>query len=236
MKNFLFAFLLLILCLVSTNFAQEKTVERQYELKGVVKDKDSAVFVGIPLFFKNNGEETFVSTDINGEFSIKLSPGNYEVTVRNTISETFRAYIFIQKNGLNPQNVEFIVETNPICCGTTAEKLYPKIIKLAKPPYPAAARAVRAVGEVVVEVKIDKEGKVISAKAVSGHPLLRTVSVQAANQSLFEESKDDEQRAVKLTYVFIPGQKEKENIKRYSNPYRVEVISVIEIINNTIDR
>src|SRR5690606_22356928 len=122
---------------------------------------------------------------------------------RESLSETFKAFIIIQENGLNPNNVEFIVEPNPVCCGTPSEKPYPKITKLPKPPYPAVARVVRATGEVVVEVKIDKEGKVISANAVSGHPLLRAVSVQAARGSLFEQSESDEQREVKLTYVFL---------------------------------
>jgi outer membrane biosynthesis protein TonB len=34
--------------------------------------------------------------------------------------------------------------------------MYPKLLSFPKPPYPAAARAVRATGEVVVLVKIDK--------------------------------------------------------------------------------
>lgn len=227
---------LFVLCFACANFAQEKIVEKQHEFKGVLKNKDSAVFAGTALLFNNNGKETSVLTDINGEFSIRLLSGNYEVTVRKTISETFKAYVFIQENGLNPNNVEFIVEPNPICCGTSLEKPYPKIVKLPKPPYPAAARAVRAMGEVVVEVKIDKEGKVSSANASSGHPLLRAASVQAAKQSLFESFESDEPREVKLTFVFLQVQNEKDNIKRYSNLYRVEIISGIEIINYTADR
>lgn len=229
MKKLLFAFTLLVFCFVGANFAQEKIVENQIEFKGTVKDTNSAVFVGIPLFFKSNGQETFVSTDINGEFSIKLLPGNYEVTVRKTISEKFIAYIFIQENGLNPNNVEFVIETNPICCGTSGEKPYPKIIKSIEPKYPAAARAVRAFGEVVVSVKIDKEGKVVSADIISGHPLLKAVSVQAAKQSLFEASENDEREA-KLTFVFLLSQKEKENLKRYSNSYRIEILHPTEVI------
>ena len=224
---------LFVLCFACANFAQKKSIENQFDLKGIVKAKDAAVFAGIPLFFTGNGKEDFVSTDINGEFSIKLSPGNYEVTVRKTLSETFKAYIFIQENGLNPQNVEFTIEPNPICCGTSSEKPYPKIVKLSKPPYPAAAQAVRATGEVVVEVKIDREGKVVEAKAVSGHPLLRVASVQAAKQSLFESSENDEQREVKLTFVFLKDLNEKEKIKRYSNPYRIEVIGEVFMIDST---
>ena len=56
---------------------------------------------------------------------------------------------------------------------------------LAKPSYPAAARAVGASGAVNVQVTIDENGDVISAAAVSGHPLLRQAAEQAARASKF---------------------------------------------------
>ena len=58
-------------------------------------------------------------------------------------------------------------------------------LTLVKPRYPALARSGHASGTVMVEVLIDEEGKVIAAKAVSGHPLLWAVSVEAAKNSLF---------------------------------------------------
>ena len=60
-----------------------------------------------------------------------------------------------------------------------------KATNLARPAFPAAARAVRASGAVYVQVTIDEEGKVISAEAVAGHPLLRAAAVQAARASTF---------------------------------------------------
>lgn len=78
---------------------------------------------------------------------------------------------------------------------------------LAKPVYPAAARAVRASGAVNVKILIDEEGKVVSAEAVSGHPLLRAASVEAALQSKFNPTFLSGQ-VVKvmgvLVYNFIP--------------------------------
>jgi protein TonB len=56
---------------------------------------------------------------------------------------------------------------------------------LPKPPYPAPARAVRASGAVNVQVKIDEKGNVVSASAVSGHPLLQQAAVAAARQAKF---------------------------------------------------
>lgn len=60
-----------------------------------------------------------------------------------------------------------------------------KAVKLVKPDYPAAARANRVTGVVNVAVKFDEQGDVVSAKAVSGHPLLKEAAEQAARSSKF---------------------------------------------------
>ncbi|NNE99740.1 MAG: TonB family protein [Pyrinomonadaceae bacterium] len=60
-----------------------------------------------------------------------------------------------------------------------------KAISLPKPPYPAAARAVRAAGSVSVSVVISKTGSVMSASASGGHPLLRAAAVSAARRARF---------------------------------------------------
>ena len=64
-----------------------------------------------------------------------------------------------------------------------------KAIDLPKPEYPAAAKAVRASGAVNVQVTVDEQGKVISASAVSGHPLLRAAAEQAARKAKFSLTK-----------------------------------------------
>jgi TonB family protein len=64
-----------------------------------------------------------------------------------------------------------------------------KAIDLPQPPYPPAARAVRADGTVMVQVMVDESGKVTSANAVSGHPLLRAAAVSAARQVRFNPTK-----------------------------------------------
>ena len=60
-----------------------------------------------------------------------------------------------------------------------------KATYLPKPPYPQTAIAVRAEGEVTVQVTIDEQGKVIAAKALRGHPLLKGVSEKAAWSARF---------------------------------------------------
>ena len=60
-----------------------------------------------------------------------------------------------------------------------------KAKNLVTPPYPLAARAVRAFGVVNVQVTIDEQGNVTSANAVDGHPLLRQAAENAARASKF---------------------------------------------------
>jgi TonB family protein len=64
-----------------------------------------------------------------------------------------------------------------------------KAIDLQQPAYPPAARAVRAKGAVSVQVLVDEKGEVVSATAVSGHPLLRAAAVQAARKARFTPTK-----------------------------------------------
>jgi protein TonB len=60
-----------------------------------------------------------------------------------------------------------------------------KAISLPKPEYPPNAKNMRASGVVTVEVLLDESGKVISARAVEGNPLLRPAAVAAARQARF---------------------------------------------------
>jgi TonB family protein len=60
-----------------------------------------------------------------------------------------------------------------------------KANSLPKPVYPAIARAAHASGTVIVQVTIDESGKVASARAVGGHPLLQQAAVQAAYGARF---------------------------------------------------
>jgi TonB family protein len=56
---------------------------------------------------------------------------------------------------------------------------------LPKPAYPQIVKAAHAGGTVIVQVVVDEDGKVISAHAVSGHPLLQPAAVAAAHGARF---------------------------------------------------
>lgn len=77
-----------------------------------------------------------------------------------------------------------------------------KALTLAHPAYPPAARAVNAEGSVNVQILIDENGDVVSATAVSGHPLLRPAAEQAALQSKFKPTELSGQ-PVKVTGIVV---------------------------------
>jgi TonB family protein len=77
-----------------------------------------------------------------------------------------------------------------------------KAIMLPRPEYPAIARAAKASGTVTVEITIDEEGNVVSARSVSGHPLLQSAAVTAARQARFTPTKLNGQ-PVKVNGVLV---------------------------------
>lgn len=77
-----------------------------------------------------------------------------------------------------------------------------RAIKLVKPSYPADAHNAGASGEVEVQIVFDEDGKVIWARAITGHPLLRAVCEDAAWQSTFPPMKV-EGKPEKVTGVLV---------------------------------
>jgi len=62
-------------------------------------------------------------------------------------------------------------------------------LNLPSPIYPEMARRMRASGQVTVEVVIDETGRVVSARAVGGHSMLREAAIQAAQRARFSPTK-----------------------------------------------
>ena len=79
--------------------------------------------------------------------------------------------------------LSFAQTQNPV--STSLSPNNPRIINLPKPKYPNEAKSVKAAGKVEVSVTVDEKGNVISAAAVSGHPLLRSAAVEAARKAKF---------------------------------------------------
>jgi protein TonB len=79
----------------------------------------------------------------------------------------------------------------PLTTPTPKQIVYSKKIlnsealSLPKPTYPSLARQARVFGVVNVQILIDEKGKVVSAHAVSGHPLLSAEAERAAYLARF---------------------------------------------------
>ena len=101
------------------------------------------------------------------------------INITDTSSDTGDANLNSNDDELNTN--EGVVSGNTVSGGA----LNDKAISLPKPAYPPIAKQAKASGTVVVQVLVDEKGNVISARAISGHPLLRAVSVSAARRAKF---------------------------------------------------
>jgi TonB family protein len=107
-------------------------------------------------------------------------------------------------------------------CPSTAQNIPKPVSELIRPHYPPAAQAVHAIGDVVVVVSVDPSGKVTKAFVQSGHPLLKAAAEDAAAKTAFEPSDAKCQRAVAVTYTFLPGPPDRFE-QPVSSPYHALV-------------
>jgi periplasmic protein TonB len=77
-----------------------------------------------------------------------------------------------------------------------------KTISIPKPGYPPLAKQLRIQGSINVQVLINEDGKVVSAKAMGGHQLLVNAAEAAASQARFSPTLLSGQ-AVKVSGVII---------------------------------
>jgi len=98
-----------------------------------------------------------------------------------------RGLAFSRKGDEARARADFAIEEQlfPHQSSGSLKVLNGRALMLVTPGYPTIARKAHASGTVLVRVQIDKEGKVIAARAISGHPLLFAASVEAAKNSLF---------------------------------------------------
>ncbi len=94
------------------------------------------------------------------------------------------------------------VETKPKGPIKVSQILNGQARNLPIPAYPPAAKAIRAYGDVNVQVTIDEIGSVISANAVGGHALLRQSAERAARSAKFSPTLLNGQ-PVKVTGIII---------------------------------
>jgi TonB family protein len=83
--------------------------------------------------------------------------------------------------------------------------LHGKEITLMKPEYPDKAKSEGVSGKVTVAILVNEQGRVVSARALTGQPMLRIAAVVAARQSKFSPEKLAAQRSKNsgtITYTF----------------------------------
>jgi len=112
----------------------------------------------------------------------------------------------------------------------------PIVVSAVAPIYPPIIRAAGLSGDFHVDVEIDKDGKVTSAKASSAPKLMQKVIEDAARQWYFApDSNGQKKRQAQLTFSFRRMSSKTPNSEStpvFYPPYRIEVRDNIEIINN----
>jgi len=210
-----------------------QSAPQEYSIDGVVETSTGSRLPAVSFSIEKDGRPLSVGavSDLNGIFSLSLPAGNYKITAFGIPESRFRLFLSIADNGPKPDRLFVPMEENVFC--PVDERPNPSPIKIVTPVYPPAARAVRASGTVTVVMEIRSDGTVSSAKAISGHPLLKAASIQAARGFLFEAS-DQELRTLTIPFQFTPfWAEDRKDVKRVECPNRILVVSPPQVINTT---
>ncbi|HEV7747199.1 MAG TPA: TonB family protein [Pyrinomonadaceae bacterium] len=98
----------------------------------------------------------------------------------------------------------------------------PIVISSPLPGYPPIAAIKKERGKILIDVKIDSSGKVVSAAVVKGPSILSKVALEKALEWRFNEAANGTGlRPARLTFVFHRGCMAKP---RFTPPYRVDIV------------
>ena len=105
------------------------------------------------------------------------------------------------------------------------------------PAYPAFARAKRIHGVVLVDVQVDKEGKVVEAVALMGGEYLRDAATKAALGWRFKPLEEaSSSYSIRLTFIFHEfGYKPPQKKPDFRSPYQIEILypeAAVDCFNN----
>jgi TonB family protein len=132
----------------------------------------------------SSGNETRLVASLPARASVaKLDSGIQPLNLDlRQLTDSHKNYVMTSDNEPPPAPKPLL---KPISGGV----LNGKAISLPPPTYPEIARRMRTGGIVQVEVIVDENGKVISARAVSGPSGLRDVAAEAALRARFTPTK-----------------------------------------------
>lgn len=144
------------------------------------------------------GEFKLGKTDVDG--SLRRSSGG-NTDDGNSISQGLKSNTQADNNDgpdlVKPEKIH----KDPVVL-KTSKIINSQATYLPKPIYPPPAQAIGVQGAVNVQVTIDETGRVISAKAVSGHALLRGAAESAARNARFTPTVLNGEK-VKVTGVIV---------------------------------
>lgn len=160
-----------------------------YDAKGSVKQRDEFDRAGVRVASESYSYEYDAQENWVKRVTSKLTPSGSKPPFE-LVQVSYRQITYypplgaFQSNGaITPAGVarpasgaSSDANADPGATGILAGKA----VKQIQPAYPAAALAARISGIVIVEVTVDEEGDVLSARAVAGHPLLREAALEAA--------------------------------------------------------
>jgi len=110
-----------------------------------------------------------------------------------------------------------------------------KVLKYEVPRYSPAAEAIALKGEFIVEVKINKNGRVFSANVEKVHPILRKLLEEASYKWIFpaDEKLNEREEKIIFEYRVINNTSRKNNYKRtkikisFRKPNRLIISSTV---------
>ncbi len=167
--------------------------EEEYDFEGLVSKLNS-------IFRERETNAVYRDGTNIVEKKINLAASDEDIAYyeknKITVEDFERLIDDLHKKGIDEISVDFVElrvprDPNLLDLFKPAAKtisggvLNEKAVKLVEPSYPSAAKSAKASGQVMVRVTVDEQGNVVSAKAVSGHRLLKASAVRAALSSKF---------------------------------------------------
>ena len=115
---------------------------------------------------------------------------------------------------------------NSFAFAQTSKSQLPQVVSGVAPIFPATVAAIGWSGDAVVEVEVRQDGEVSDVRFVSGHPLVRKFSEEAAKRWRFASVATKGKRLAQLTFSFrlMPLKtRPEELVSIFMPPYHIEV-------------
>jgi TonB family protein len=163
------------------NRITRKTSSRLYrDSEGRTRREQTLSGIGAWAATEDASQTVFINDPVAG--------ANYVLNTKARTAQKAMVFTFVRTpegGSSGEKRSNFVFRTDSTKTEIRGGVLNGKAIKKVSPTYPAVARAAGAEGRVEVEVTVDEQGNVASARAVAGHPLLQQSAVEAARQWTF---------------------------------------------------